>query len=156
MEQAGSVHVQEKHTSDTNGAFFTADTIEDLADNILGSHLILFIMSAVAVLAARVRLRRSSWTLAAPILIIVGGGVAMAATQSKGAMAACGIAILLWLIAAVLGRVIVARPRLVVFGLACNGYRTTRNRLEQRRRALAGRQSRASGDDNTRGHAVAR
>ena len=85
--------------------------------NILGSHLILFIMAAVAVIAARVRRCRSPWTLAMPILIVVGGSVAMAATQSKGAMAACGLAILLWLIATVLGRVIVARPRLVLIGL---------------------------------------
>ena len=85
--------------------------------NILGSHLILFIMSAVAVISARVRRRRLSWTLAAPILIVVGSGVAMAATQSKGAMAACGIAALLWLIATALGRMLAARPRLVVIGL---------------------------------------
>lgn len=85
--------------------------------NILGSHLILFIMSAVAVIAARVRLRWSPWSLAAPILIVVGSGVAMAATQSQGAMAACGIAMCLWLVSTGLSRLIVARPRRVVFGL---------------------------------------
>ena len=85
--------------------------------NILGSHLILFIMTSVAVMAARVRRRRPSWSLAMPLLIVVGSGVAMVATQSKGAMAACGIAVVCWLIGMGLGRVIAARPRLVVIGL---------------------------------------
>ncbi|MBN2559874.1 MAG: hypothetical protein JXQ75_02965 [Phycisphaerae bacterium] len=74
--------------------------------NVLGSYLILVVMASLAVAAGRHR-RRPGWSLIFPLLIALGGCAAMAYAQSKGAIVACGAALLMW----VLGRWIVASDR---------------------------------------------
>jgi len=82
--------------------------------NVLGSHLILIVMAGLAVAVSRFR-RRPAWTLIVPLLIAAGGVSAMFYAQSKGAIAACGAALLAW----VIGRWIISR----------NAQSAIRNRL---------------------------
>ncbi len=85
--------------------------------NVLGSQLILFVLAAVAVIVARRGERRPLWTLAPPALIAVGAVVALGATQSKGAMAACAVGLVVWIAAQTMARAIARRPMTVLAGL---------------------------------------
>ncbi|MCG8408699.1 MAG: O-antigen ligase family protein [Phycisphaerales bacterium] len=87
--------------------------------NILGSHLILIIMAAIAVVSARLREGRFLWSLVFPMVIAATGIIAMYSTLSKGAMSACGIGIILWLAGEFFGRRLAARPMFVLVGLWC-------------------------------------
>ncbi len=63
--------------------------------NVLGSYLILVVMVGIAVATGRYR-RRPAWSLVVPLLVGVAGVVTLIGTQSKGAVAACAIAIVIW------------------------------------------------------------
>jgi hypothetical protein len=65
--------------------------------NVLGSYLVLVVMAGIGLAAARYR-RRSGGTLLTPLLIAAGGLATLVAARSKGAVAACGIALLLWVL----------------------------------------------------------
>lgn len=89
--------------------------------NVLGSHLILFIMAGAALISDRLaRIRRkliSTLTLIVPVLVIVGGFFALRGTDSKGAVA-CGIlAMILWGVGAILARWIRRFPGSTAVGL---------------------------------------
>ncbi|HKQ47291.1 MAG TPA: O-antigen ligase family protein [Phycisphaerae bacterium] len=77
--------------------------------NVLASYLILVIMTAAAVAQSRWR-RRPVWTLIMPALIGVAAFAALYFAQSKGAAAACGVAILIWLFTSRFSDVIRRRP----------------------------------------------
>jgi hypothetical protein len=85
--------------------------------NVLGSQLILFILAAVAVIVARHRERRPIWTLAPPVLIVLGAAVAMGATQSKGAIGACAVGLVLWIAGQAMAGAIARRLIVVLVGL---------------------------------------
>lgn len=92
--------------------------------NVLGSQLILFVLVAVAVLVARRRERRPLWTLAPPGLVILGAAISLGATQSKGAMVACAIGLVVWIVGQTMAGAIARRPKTVFVALgalACLG-----------------------------------
>lgn len=71
--------------------------------NVLGSYLILVITTALALAVGRWRRlapgsSRRVGMLVAPFLIAISGVAALIGTQSKGACAACGVALLFWLV----------------------------------------------------------
>lgn len=86
--------------------------------NLLGSHLILFIMTAVAAAVGRRRAGRAWWTAAAPLAVAVGGAAALVSTKSKGAMVACAIALVCWLVGQGWGGRLARRPRAALVGCA--------------------------------------
>lgn len=63
--------------------------------NVLGSYLVLVIMTGLAVAASR-RRRRPPATLAAPLVISIGGVAMLFYSQSKGAVAALIAALIVW------------------------------------------------------------
>lgn len=63
--------------------------------NVLGSYLILIVMCGLAVLAMRWS-RAPRWSLAAPGIVTTAALIALAASQSKGAMTGCGVAIVVF------------------------------------------------------------
>jgi len=77
--------------------------------NVLASYLILVILTAAAVIQSRVR-RRPRWTLIAPGAIALAALAALFYSQSKGATAACVLAILIWLIGSHFAGVLQRRP----------------------------------------------
>ncbi len=85
--------------------------------NILGSHLILFLFATIAILSARRRENRPVWMLLLPIVIVIGCAVALYATRSKGAMVACGLALLVWIVGQGWARSLARRPRTVLTAL---------------------------------------
>lgn len=82
--------------------------------NVLGSHLILFIMAAAGLIGdrlARIRTKQTSpLTLILPTLIIGGCFVALRGTDSKGALACACLGIAIWIVAGAMRRII-ARHR---------------------------------------------
>lgn len=88
--------------------------------NVLASYLILIVMTAIALLLSRLKVR-PSWTLIAPAIIAAGGLAALQAAQSKGAAAALAIALGLLLLGTILRRVIIARPRITVIAILLGG-----------------------------------
>lgn len=88
--------------------------------NVLASYLILIVMTAIALLLSRLKVR-PSWTLIAPAIIAAGGLAALQAAQSKGAAAALAIALGLLLLGTILRRVIIARPRTTVIAVLLGG-----------------------------------
>jgi hypothetical protein len=81
--------------------------------NVLASYLILVIMTAAALIQSRWR-RRPKWTLMAPVLIGLAALAALYYAQSKGAAAACGTAILIWLLTCRFAGAIRRRPLAVM------------------------------------------
>ncbi|HVP09640.1 MAG TPA: O-antigen ligase family protein, partial [Phycisphaerae bacterium] len=63
--------------------------------NVLASYLILIMTTSLAVAVSRFR-RRPSWTMVMPVVLAAGTAVAFAWAQSKGAVLALGVALLLW------------------------------------------------------------
>lgn len=78
--------------------------------NVLGSYLILIVMTGLAVLAARWS-GRPRWSHLVPGLITLTAVIALAYSQSKGAMASCAAAILIFIIGVVLRRAWALHPR---------------------------------------------
>lgn len=64
--------------------------------NVLGSYLILVILTAAAVVQGRMR-NRAAWTTVVPGAIGFAAAAMLFYSQSKGAGAACALAILIWL-----------------------------------------------------------
>lgn len=88
--------------------------------NVLASYLILVAMAASAVLVGRLR-SRPVWTLIAPGAIVVGALAALAGAQSKGAAAAMGAAIILWIVGTLLRNAIAKRPRVTAITVFLGG-----------------------------------
>ena len=74
--------------------------------NVLGSHLILFIMAAAAIIGDRLRrrsqIRGATLTIAGPAVLIIACLLAMMGTGSKGALACAMLALGLWILGGVL------------------------------------------------------
>ncbi|MBK8270552.1 MAG: O-antigen ligase family protein [Planctomycetes bacterium] len=83
--------------------------------NPLASQIILFVMAALALIMERRRNAAALGSLLIPAALIAALLLALWATQSKGAVAACAIAIGIWLATLVLGRMVSTRPRATVF-----------------------------------------
>ncbi len=81
--------------------------------NLLGSHLILFILAALGAAASGVGRGRPRWAMLPPAAIVIGGGIALIGVQSKGAGAACAIGAMIWLMGHVGHRVVRLHPRLI-------------------------------------------
>ena len=81
--------------------------------NVLASYLILIAMAGSAVVIERMR-TRAAWTLIAPGALAVGALAALAGSQSKGAAAAMGAAIVFWIIGTLLRDALGKRPRATV------------------------------------------
>jgi O-antigen ligase len=88
--------------------------------NVLASYLILIVMTAIAMLLSRLKVR-PGWTLIAPAIIAAGGLAALQAAQSKGAAAALAIALGLLLLGTILRGAIIARPRTTVIAVLLGG-----------------------------------
>ncbi len=93
--------------------------------NVLGSHLILFIMAGASLMGDRLsRIRKKTATsigLIFPVLIIVGCALALWGTGSKGAAACAALAFVIWMIGTRLSRLVAAAPRLTALTLWSSG-----------------------------------
>ena len=83
--------------------------------NLLASHLILFLAASAALLFERWKRGQRGGSLVMPVAVLLGCAACLVGTQSKGAMAACGIAALAWVALRSLSRFAAARPRTAVF-----------------------------------------
>lgn len=83
--------------------------------NPLASQLILFVMATLALIAERRKNAAPFGSLVIPSILIVALSFALWSTQSKGAVAACAIAIGIWLATLVLRRMVSTRSRATVF-----------------------------------------
>ncbi len=86
--------------------------------NLLASQLILFVAAAAALLLERWKRGRHIGSLVMPVAVLLGCAACLVGTQSKGAMAAFGIAVLAWVVLRSLTRFAAARPRTAV----CAGW----------------------------------
>ncbi len=84
--------------------------------NLIASQIILFVMATIGLVVHRFRSAVPKSTTVLPIVICTGLLFSLVGTQSKGAVAACGIALIVWLAFSLLGRLRIGRARGAIVG----------------------------------------